>query len=106
MIQVGAAQLHDPVPTMMAVKLFLFVLYWTVVVGQLNSTCPFPGIPAKSTAESGNIPLEWSNRREFESNEIVTFSCVEGWQVLTDQSVALLCQENGKWNASVPRCGE
>ena len=84
-----------------------------LAIGVLDATCgthcPFPGLTTYAQrwhgSKSEDSAATWQNRRSFDSGEQFEFDCPRKSQV-PDQKMIIVCQSDGTWSATLPRCGE
>ena len=70
-----------------------------------EAECPFPGAPKNGLALfNGNAlhPDSISTIKAFNSRDTITYKCDKGW--MPTINYPLLCQEDGTWEGSVPKC--
>ena len=90
------------------------ILCLTTVNGQCSDGCPFPTFTTRAVKFGSQLLENRVNSKQLDRKPLdprcpgdeVTFICSNGRQIPTDQSAALVCQQNGKWNATLPRCGK
>jgi Sushi repeat (SCR repeat) len=82
---------------------YIAILFLTTVNGQCSDGCPFPEFSAAAVRLGSKLP---NLTHPQCPGDVLTFKCFNGWQMPTDQSAALICQENGEWNATLSRCGK
>lgn len=81
------------------IVLIVFCLHIFGEILAQQETCEDPGIPTNGTTCDDNI-----TNSQFQKGETIRYCCDEGYNL--EGSSVIICQQDQKWNASIPNCVE